>query len=775
MKIIRTLVLRYMKRNRKRTLATIAGITVSVMLLTVITIFTFTLLHSMIRQEVSENGTWHATFHNLSEEQFEQLEKSAKVKKCTVSKACKVYDHSRNSNVCADVEMRHVSYFMFGATQKMAAEIGMEKLPYGEGELLPNRKISNYDITYHMNLLEYYGTSTADGMGKGIMMFGLLGMSVVLAAVFVYNFYAVSLYERIKYIGVLGSAGATKFQRSLVILFEGMVEGAVSFPIGFLLGFAVSKGLLWFLNTAGGTKEGFPMVCNVPCVAVILICTVVMLFLAVTGPIRQAAEITLAEQLTAAAPKELEGQSFTNLRKPHPVLGLEGAMGIKNVYRNKPRYLVTCVLILISMGLLLDGYTYFDESDFVADRRTRPKLGTWIEIQDQNPAVLEELFEKLEGMDEISVLAGVMSMDLNYQDSGKQRKLRLSGLDDKTFEEYMKQAEKLTDTAEQARYPVLLDNYVLRPEEKKMGEIPGYDWGEPIEIQNQTSEKGTAQELTVTDITSAAPPYPYFSRNLEDIDGFREYEADYIHVYMKIGDLARLAEALQYQGDILKFIYVDRVKQEDTAESGFLDRVIYKKELKEKAKEDHEFQEKIIEAARELGMSQFPLNQRTTANVFHKYVPREKGYSIGSADIWKSEQMLASGQALKKLFTYGMVVLIIALSLTSIFQNISMSMRVRKREFAILHSIGMTKMEIFRMVMTENALFGIVGAGFGIPFSVFLMYQIRKEQFLRYGTIPVKILLVQLGVLVLVSLVPAVYIRRQLKDLKIIENIKTEG
>ena len=279
----------------------------------------------------------------------------------------------------------------------------------------------------------------------------------------------------------------------------------------------------------------------------------------------------------------------------------------------------------------------------------------------------------------------------------------------------------------------------------------------------------------MTDITSAAPPYPYFSRNLEDIDGFREYEADYIHVYMKIGDLARLAEALQYQGDILKFIYVDRVKQEDTAESGFLDRVIYKKELKEKAKEDHEFQEKIIEAARELGMSQFPLNQRTTANVFHKYVPREKGYSIGSADIWKSEQMLASGQALKKLFTYGMVVLIIALSLTSIFQNISMSMRVRKREFAILHSIGMTKMEIFRMVMTENALFGIVGAGFGIPFSVFLMYQIRKEQFLRYGTIPVKILLVQLGVLVLVSLVPAVYIRRQLKDLKIIENIKTEG
>lgn len=151
------------------------------------------------------------------------------------------------------------------------------------------------------------------------------------------------------------------------------------------------------------------------------------------------------------------------------------------------------------------------------------------------------------------------------------------------------------------------------------------------------------------------------------------------------------------------------------------------------------------------------------------------GYALGSAAIWESEQMFTSSQSLKRMFIYGMAVLTIALSLTSVFQNISMSMRVRKREFAVLHSIGMTKMGIFRMVMTENVVFVFVGALFGIPFSIFLMYQIWNDQFTRYGTIPVQIILIQVMILILLALVPAFYIWRQLKNLDMIEDIKAEG
>lgn len=773
MKIIRTMVLRYMKQNKKRTIAAIVGITFSVMMLTVITIFTFTMIHSLIGQEVRENGSWHVRFHNLSQEQFEELKGSEKIKECSVSQTCLSHDYSRDAKLCADVEMKHVSYMMFGTTQKMAAELGMEKLPYGTGELLPNRKISEYDVSYHMNLLEYYGTSTADGMGNGIMMFGMLGLFIILAAVFVYNFYAASMHERIRYIGMLGSAGAVKNQRAAVMLYEGLVEGVVAFPIGLLLGMTISRAGVWIFNASGAAGERMTLICDVKCILVILLSTVMMLLLAITGPVRQAAEITLAQQLTASSPKGLDGQSFTSLRKRHRILGTEGAIGIKNVFRNEPRYVVTCVLILISICLLLDGYTYFDENDYVADRRKRPELGTWVEVQDKDPNVLSELFEQISGIEGVTSVTSEMSIDHEISLAGERIRIQLTGLDDRTFDTYLAQSGIMEDESEQ--YPVLVDDYVIYEEEKRMGNAFRYEPGDEMWLDFTVGGENAAKEFSVLGTAKGAPPYPYFSRNLEAVNGFRQYEASTVHLYMRNNDLIRLLEAVQYKAEVRKYVYADIKRMERSESYSWIDRVIYRKKLKEKAQEDREFQKEIIRAASDMGMSQVPLNQRTTGEAFHQYMERDMGYALGSAAIWESEQMFTSSQSLKRMFIYGMAVLTIALSLTSVFQNISMSMRVRKREFAVLHSIGMTKMGIFRMVMTENAMFVFVGALFGIPFSIFLMYQIWNEQFTRYGTIPVQIILIQVIILILLALVPAFYIWRQLKNLNMIEDIKAEG
>lgn len=776
MKIIWTLVLRYMKQNKKRTASIIVGIVFSVMMLTIVSIFTFTMRETMITQEIKDHGSWQVRFHNLDEAQFEKLTNFVKIKKCTKSVECTVHDYKNDSKFCADVELKHINYFMFGLTQKMASELGMRPLSDGEGELLPNRKMSEYDVTYHMNLLEFYGTSTADGMGKGIMMFGLLGLVTVLAAVFVYNFYAVSLYERMRYIGMLSSSGATKFQKALVILLEGFVEGVISFPVGFLFGMVVSKAGIWIFNAAGGSEEKLYMVCNITCFTVIFLCSAVMILAAITEPVRQASEVTLVEQLTATTPKGLEGQSFTNLRKKHRLIGTEGAIGIKNVYRNKPRYMVTCVLILITLCLLLDGYIYYDESDYVTDRRPRPDLGTWIEVQDRDPKVAGELLNKIRDLEEVSYAVEEISVDLMIQISGKTFQGEVRGLDDQTFQTYAGQSKADEESAQKEQFIAVADDYVIHPAEKKMGPVPGLAVGDKIKLLNESDGTENSVQIAVNGKTSEAPPYPYFSRSMEDINGFKEYETEKVHLYVRKEDLLEMLRSMQYEGEIRTFLYTDIKDEPKEQLYGWADRFLFKKDVKDCAKKDMKFQNDIMNIAESMGLSQEPLNERITADTFHKYEEREKGYAIGSASIWENEKMFNSGQALKKLFIYGVVILTFALSLTSIFQNISMSMRVRKREFAVLHSIGMTKMEIFRMVMTENAVFGIVGAVFGIPFSLFLMYQIWNDQsFVRYGTIPVKIIEIQIIILVMVMLIPAVYIGKQLKNLKMIELIKDEG
>ena len=65
MGIIFKLTLRYLKRNKKRTRATILGIICTMIILTTISLFTNTLM-GMIRESIREDqGSWHLIFHVL--------------------------------------------------------------------------------------------------------------------------------------------------------------------------------------------------------------------------------------------------------------------------------------------------------------------------------------------------------------------------------------------------------------------------------------------------------------------------------------------------------------------------------------------------------------------------------------------------------------------------------------------------------------------------------------------------------------------------------------
>ena len=83
MGIIFKLSLRYLKRNKKRTRATILGIICTMIILTTISLFTNTLM-GMIRESIREDqGSWHLIFHGLDQDQYESLKENKKL--CNVS------------------------------------------------------------------------------------------------------------------------------------------------------------------------------------------------------------------------------------------------------------------------------------------------------------------------------------------------------------------------------------------------------------------------------------------------------------------------------------------------------------------------------------------------------------------------------------------------------------------------------------------------------------------------------------------------------------------
>ena len=68
----------------------------------------------------------------------------------------------------------------------------------------------------------------------------------------------------------------------------------------------------------------------------------------------------------------------------------------------------------------------------------------------------------------------------------------------------------------------------------------------------------------------------------------------------------------------------------------------------------------------------------------------------------QEEQMIL----LMSVFSYGFIVLISVISIANIFNTISTSISLRKREFAMLKSVGMTPKGFSKMMNYESVLRG---------------------------------------------------------------------
>jgi putative ABC transport system permease protein len=89
----------------------------------------------------------------------------------------------------------------------------------------------------------------------------------------------------------------------------------------------------------------------------------------------------------------------------------------------------------------------------------------------------------------------------------------------------------------------------------------------------------------------------------------------------------------------------------------------------------------------------------------------------------RDQQMLI----LLSVFVYGFIVLITAISLANIFNTISTSISLRKREFAMLKSVGMTPKSFTKMINYESIFYGIKSLLYGLPISIGIMYLMYRS------------------------------------------------
>lgn len=87
-----------------------------------------------------------------------------------------------------------------------------------------------------------------------------------------------------------------------------------------------------------------------------------------------------------------------------------------------------------------------------------------------------------------------------------------------------------------------------------------------------------------------------------------------------------------------------------------------------------------------------------------------------------NERMMRSIVSLIEVFSYGFIVLISLISIANVFNTISTNVALRKRDYAMLRSIGMTHRGMNRMMNFECILYGTRSLLIGLPLAIAFTY-----------------------------------------------------
>ena len=158
------------------------------------------------------------------------------------------------------------------------------------------------------------------------------------------------------------------------------------------------------------------------------------------------------------------------------------------------------------------------------------------------------------------------------------------------------------------------------------------------------------------------------------------------------------------------------------------------------------------------------------------YLKGEEYYSINNKE--ENVKQMSNLFTLIGIFLYGFIIVISLIGITNIFNTITTNMELRKQEFAMLKSVGMTTKEFNRMIRLESIFMGVKSLFFGIPIGIVLSYLIyhflSEESGIPYKPPVVAIIISIVVVFILISVIMK-YSMNKINKQNTIETIRNEN
>ncbi len=249
------------------------------------------------------------------------------------------------------------------------------------------------------------------------MLVIVVSIVVVATAVVIYNAFQISVVERMKQFGLLRSIGATRKQIRQIVMREASVLAVIAIPIGIvcsILALAALQFIFIMLLESGTSVSFFYIDWQIILISSLITLSAVMassyypaFFAGRISPL-----LAISSRLSIRK-ESIKKQKKTVLKKP---VSFPLTLALKNVKRNKNRYTITILSIIISSVLFITFSSIMNiafGTKYVNNESTRSDLTIYLQ-QDHpvNSIDNETILEQLKSLGNVSE---VNEQEFSYQ------------------------------------------------------------------------------------------------------------------------------------------------------------------------------------------------------------------------------------------------------------------------------------------------------------------------------------------------------------------------
>lgn len=619
------------------------------------------------------------------------------------------------------------------------------------------------------------------------------GMAAIIGAIIffssvslIYNAFSISVSERTKQFGLLSSVGATRKQLLRSVLFEGSALSLIGIPLG--VGAGILGMWITFMCTSdmfsamlgGGTDAAFSLHVSWLSVVIAVVLGFFTIMISAYIPARRAARVSAIEAIRQSRDVNIKATEIRTSRLTQRLFGFEGTLAAKNFKRSRKRYRATVFSLFISIVLFISASSFCSYLTAGADDViSRPEYDIVYRLDEtsEDPERLLQLLSAAEHVTDaqyyyetyVQMPVDASMLERAYADyvcrnEGWQLdaggvvalNVRMCFLNDSAYREYAKQTlAEIPSEGEFLPPAIVLNDFTYKYKGKYIATGILKENTSAFDLYMVRKMEGMEFDYSVWDSEKNMLEYCYTLLGADEENSRRSFTAEeatdrkqvQIALLTKKGPFSVANRG--HNGVTMIFPY--------SAVSALNGYEVYASYKTMSFLTDHH------KAA---------YNELTA-------ILRSNGLSIG--ELYDYAETVESRRAMVvvvNVFAYGFITLVSLIALANVFNTISTNVHLRRREFAMLKSIGMTKRGFNKMMNFECLLYGIKGLVYGLPVAFglsYLMYLTVNQSWDSVFRVPWQSVCIAVGSVFAVVFAAMLYSMHKIKKDNPIDAMKNEN